>query len=110
MYFGKLRNDEKVILERVEVELMRRPGTELDLYDGYFKVPEAIASSLQVADWSVPGEFPNPPSYILEIDDPHFVRTASQLSIFIDQIQQGDKSGLATVRFLTALPYDAAWG
>jgi hypothetical protein len=109
MYLGKLLDGKRVIVERAEVELLRRPGTELDLYDGYLKVPKVIAASLQVADWSAPGQFPKPPYYTLEIDDPHFVRTAPQLAIFIDKIQLDDKSDLATVIFLTQLPFEAAW-
>jgi hypothetical protein len=109
MYLGKLMENERMLLERAEVELTRRSGSELDLYDGRLKAPKEVAALLQVADWSVPGAFPKPPFYTLAIDDPHFVRTAPQLAIFVDKIQLDRNSETATVFFLTQLPYDAAW-
>jgi hypothetical protein len=106
MYLGKLLEGERAIVERADVKLLRRPHTELGLYDGYIKLPKAVAASLQIADWSVPGQFPKPPSYILTIDDPHFAKEAPKLAIYIDKIQFDDKSDLATITFLTQLPFD----
>lgn len=106
MYLGTMLDGERTIVERAEVELLRRPHTELGLYDGYLKLPKAVTASLQIADWTVPGEFPKPPSYILAIDDPLFAKEAPKLAIYINNIQFDDKSDLATITFLTQLPFD----
>lgn len=101
MFSGKLMDGDKVVLDRVELDLRRRPGTELALYDGVLHVPASVAAQLRLADWSNAGGFPSPPSYLLEVNE--LPSEMQRMTIFIDAIKADRDPGTSTVIFLTQI-------